>query len=404
MVDMAVSTTDELRLFSLGFLVPVFLIGLAGCLLLTWTTQERGLAVCPDGRTYLTSARLISEGRGYRDFPHGDDWLEPEPVTQFPPLYPMFLALGRVAGLQENQGARILQIVLYMGNVTLLGWMVARVLRSRPSGWLAAALFAFAPTFLYAHLWVWSEPLCFLLMISCLFNLARFETSASWQLLALATLFCGLALLTRFAALSLLLCCCGLLLVGRGELRARMQNSAAMGAFGALVFGGWMLRNVLVAERATAFEQHVALSTAEYATVQRTMSEWVLPLPIWTGFKVAALLFVLGLACFAFVRAARVPAEVRLPREHLAVMGGTLALVHFAFVLASRRLVGTALEPNDRILGPTLLGLIMLGVSSVHGRGRYVLAVVACVWLAGSVLYLLGVHEQGLAYMGVNWR
>lgn len=382
---------------------PLLLMALGACLLAAWATAPSGPGVCPDGRTYLTSARLLSQGQGYVDYPRGDDWLDPEPVTQFPPLYPLLLAAGHGVGLQGPEGARMLQLALLLANICLLGWFTASALASRAAGWMAAGLFASAPAFLYVHLWVWSEPLCTLLLLGCLLGLGQLEQGCrrAWLWAALC---CALALLTRFAALSMLLAGCGLLLVGQGSLRARLFRSAVFGAIGTLVFAAWLLRNSLVAGEATAFELHTALMPEELPQALHTIGQWALPLPVWFGFKLATAALLFGWLAAAFRHAARTPAEQRTPGQRLAVMGGTLALTHFMFVLAARRVVGTALELNDRILGPSLLGLILLAVGATPPRWRPVGALLALLWLAGSIMLAASVRSEGLAYLGANWR
>lgn len=369
-----------------------------------WATQPKGPGVCPDGRTYLTSARLITEGHGYSDYPRGDSWEEPRPVTQFPPLYPMTLAGARLVGLDGVEGARILQALLLAASVTLLGWVIAGHLQSGVAGLLAAALFAFAPAVIYVHLWVWSEPLCFVLIISSMAALVRQENTQRSAYLIAAIAACSLALLTRFSSLSLLSCGCALLFVGRGELKLRLARSAAFGAVGSLVFLAWIVRNRLIAGESVAFEPHVALMRDEGLEFVETLAEWVLPLPVWPGFKIVALCALLCWAGFAFLRAARKPAGERNAREVLVIAGGTLALVHVLFIFAARRVVGTALGLDDRILGPALLGLIMLAAGALQGRWRWAGAIVAMTWLIGSALYAAKVYDQGLAYLGTNWR
>jgi hypothetical protein len=382
------------------FFTLLLACALSACALVFFATQERGLGVCPDGRTYLTTARLITEGEGVADYPRGDIADGARPMTQFPPLYPLLLASGRMLGLSDNGGARILQLALCALNVVLLGCFVMRASGSQVAGVTAAAWAGASPAFLYVHMWVWSEPLCHALLLGCLWALLESERG-SWRKLALSALLCGLALLTRYAALGLLFCALILVLARTGETRARLMNAALFAAIALLPFVLWSVRNAMVAGRAVGHEHKMALMGDELARVAATALDWALPLPVHWSLKAVAAALLAG--CIAWI----------LWRQRLApqgnravVFGGWLALAHFFAVISARRMVGTAIPLNDRILGTCLLGLIAVGASAIDLRkGRAALAAaIWAAWLAGSVWLAKAVAAEGLEYFGANWR
>jgi hypothetical protein len=79
---------------------------------LVWHVLGAGLI--SDSFQYTASARNFARSSGI-SLPYGDGELEP--MTKYPPLFPVFLAFFEIAGGSSLQGARILNILLFWVNI-----------------------------------------------------------------------------------------------------------------------------------------------------------------------------------------------------------------------------------------------------------------------------------------------
>ena len=89
--------------------LSIAVVGLASVAISTrW-----GAGVSPDSTDYVAAATSLLHGRGVST-PAGDG--SPVPMTLWPPLYPLFLALTGALGFELHAGARWLNALLYAAN------------------------------------------------------------------------------------------------------------------------------------------------------------------------------------------------------------------------------------------------------------------------------------------------
>lgn len=98
------------------------LVAAGGAGLLVLVATARGPGLGPDSLKYILLARSLAEGRGFT--------LAGEPVTHFPPAYPVLLRLAGIVGPETLGFARYLQAAFFAINVLLAAW-VARTASSR---------------------------------------------------------------------------------------------------------------------------------------------------------------------------------------------------------------------------------------------------------------------------------
>jgi len=154
----------------------------------------------PDSAIYLGTARSLAGGKGLT-VPFGDEIYTP--LVQFPPLYPMLLALPAVFGADPVAAAVPLQVLLFIGNVTLI--FIAVRLASGKDTWaaFAAALIAtFSPATLLIHQMAWSEGFFILLELLALLLVSNYLETGRRRFLMLGALAAGLGAATRFAGLA----------------------------------------------------------------------------------------------------------------------------------------------------------------------------------------------------------
>jgi hypothetical protein len=188
------SSEGRIRTYTL---IATALLALAAVFLVAWTTARYGIGVSPDSAHYVGAARSLAGGRGLQ--------FNGEPFTHWPPLYPLLLAALSRCGLEALHSARALAALLFVVNVVLIVCITQGQSRGIPySGLIAGAVFLLTPEVIHAHLMAWSEPLFYALaLLSVLLLVSWTRDRSRWLLLGIGTLV-GLAMLTRFAGVTLL--------------------------------------------------------------------------------------------------------------------------------------------------------------------------------------------------------
>jgi hypothetical protein len=358
---------------------PIFLLA----------SMPYGVHATPDSFTYLGAADQLARGQGWT-YPFG---FPGAPVTLFPPLYPLLLAIPEVLDVSVFHWATGQNAILLGAFCFVVGVTVAQVTRAFMPAALATLLVALGtPTIIaYAHLW--SEPLFFPLVVVILAALARFL--ATWRVgwLVVAGGACSLAMITRYAGFSVLVAACLLVLSWPGQRVAqRVARTALFVAIALPLSALWSLRNLATSGTLTGNNNLVhGLTAQDMIDGLGTVGSWFVPEQLEGRADVlfvvvaVALLVMLGLVIWAWVRS----------RPLLAPPGGwpivvvcfTYAAIHFAFIAVANAYSTRSPPFNDRILGPAFAPLVIAIVAVGHA-----------VWRSLSrVLVGAGVAVTGLA-------
>lgn len=402
-------------------LVP--LLGAVGIVMCTrW-----GVGASPDSAVYIGAAQNLLSGRGLT-VPFGGQL--DDPLTHFPPLYPILLAgLGQWAG-GPVAAARWLVAALFGANVLLAAVMVAN---TRPTaGWAplaGAGLLLVAPTMVSLHSMAWSEPLFLLLGFSGLLLLAVYQERGRWPALLAAGALLGLATVTRYAGVAFVAAGVLALLVLPGRpRRARLAGALALGAVGLAPLLAWSARNLALAGSATSREiafHPIGLGHARQAL--DTLAGWLLlPLEASTAVKLGVLLALVGgIAVIAAWRWRQPGTAARGSR-----LGATLAawpaliwllilfsVVYVVFLAGSISFVDANTPLDDRILSPlypaaAVVATWLIGAAWPNARrarwpatGLLALAaafVALSAWRSAGGL-AVG-YEQGIGFYSRAWQ
>lgn len=181
------------------FFTGLLLTGIIAAIALLRSTPY-GLGLVNDSVSYVNGAQNLMAGNGYTRTSGGG---ELKPITHFPPLFSISLAVFSAGELDIIPGARAFITVLYGLDVILLGLLVYQISRSMFFSLLAALILAFSDTFLKLYIFLMSEPLylTWVLLAFVLLGLYYQGRKVKWLLLCGLTL--GLSFLTRFAGVSL---------------------------------------------------------------------------------------------------------------------------------------------------------------------------------------------------------
>jgi hypothetical protein len=364
---------------------------------------RHGIGLSTDSAVYVAAARSLLAGDGLA--------VGGEPLTHFPPLYPVALAAaGRAAG-DPVAGARWLHAALFAATVALVAVCV-RTAAGGPfvASMLAALLVLACRSTLRVYLMAWSEALFLCLALAGFALLALHWSRPRAGLWVAAALVLAAALLTRYAGLALVPAAAVALLVrGPGPPRQRAFQAGALTAIALGPLALWLARNV--AQTGSAANRSLAFHPPGLGPLEdglRTLSFWVWPFQMGSLLGVAVGLVVLVWAVRAQL-AARGGSPLRRLLWLFAASYGLFLGLSLCFVDADTPLRERVLSPLY-VFGVVLLATLAAERVATFRSGAARLAAVA-VGLA-----LLGAHavrghelwsvafEQGLGYSDLRWR
>lgn len=368
-------------------------------------TGGHGVGLHWDSAVFVSVAENLLAGRGFVDW-------RGEPLTLWPPLYPLLLAAGGLAGLDPRQFAGPLNAAVLGLTVLAAGAWMRRRLRSR----LLAAWGCLAAALSLPLAWAASQALTdaafVLFAVLALVCADRFLDGGRRSSLAFAAAFAALACLTRYNGVAAVAAIALALLLQRGAAPWEKERRAAAFAIAALLpLGLWMARNALAAGRLTGHVRPVDYTLPEIlGKIVEILGEWALVedrsgVPVAAG---AALLALLAAAGGAAVRARlrpSGPADGRFPHAFAVFVPAFAAL----YVLA---LMGGATwhGVQERHLAPLFLPLLFMAVFAAdrtlaRARGGWPAAAAAAglaLWIACAAFANLRetarAHAEGTGY------
>jgi len=387
-----------------------------------------GVGLSWDSFTYISSARGMLEGLGLARLTACG---ELKPMTGYPPLYPLTLAVLEWAGLSAVRAARGLSALSYGATVFLAGILVRKLTRSTTAALLASLIMLSSSTILAVYSWAWTEPAFVVLCLGCMLFLAEYlQSERPWALLTSAACL-SLAMFLRYAGLALFGAAAGVMaihlwLAKAGGLRARWAALAAYLILAAGPLAVWMIRNLML--RGNPINRHLEwhpLGSENLGQLARTVGAWVLPasvnplgqpvtrlaLDVSLASWIPPLLgFALLLAAVRIVRMCRLTRRLDLEAVLLAWI-----FIYLGFLAVSLVLFDPRIPLDDRILSPAYASAVPLLAAGATGLWRTSrpalrgLVVAAALSLAGvqgiqiaSTVQVL--RDDGQGYAATRWR
>lgn len=360
-MDLTTTNTSSIPITKSWLLPVFFLLGIFAVGTFTIATHQ-GAGATPDSAAYVGAAASFMKGEGLR-VPFGESISDP--LVHFPPLYPLLLATSGFFGTNPLDGARWLNAILYVVNLSLVIMAVQRYARSPL--WAAAAgglLFVVSPGMLQLHVMVWSEALFIALCLSSLIFEARFfEEKRLWQLAAAAVL-AGLASITRYAGLAVIGAgVLGLLFIHRASIEKRIAYSIAYVSTAIFPLVLWVLRNHYLTGSTVNRELLFHPIGVENAwQLFDTTARWMLlPASSWWVRYVSLFIFLLAVVVVAWaVRPVYFSSKDRQVGSALPSLLGVFVLVYAGFLILSISLIDANTPLDERILSPIYVCLLTL--------------------------------------------
>jgi len=289
-MDFRTSFSNKLNSHGSLILLITLVLAITGAIILSFA-MELGIGVSSDSIAYVGISENLIAGRGLT-------WLGGgglEPVTHFPPLYPIVLAGLQLFGMEGLESARLLNILLFGSNIFLIGLLVWQTTNI---GWitiLGASLAAFSPILINWHVIAMTEPLFLFLSSISLFFLIRYQRTHISLHLICSIVAISLASLTRYAGLSLIATGTIVILLDfKRRLGEKSRKAIFMLWIGFLPMAVWMARNFLLV--GTSTNRSLNWHPPSRATLKRPFGiiwEWLFPFK-FTFPILLAMIFVIG--------------------------------------------------------------------------------------------------------------
>ena len=340
------------RPFSLLANIDTLVAAAAGFVFMQLYCRHSGIGVSPDSVTYISSARHILQGSGFRAF---DDL----PVVDFPAGYPLFLAgLSFITRLDPLVYGPILNGLLFSAMIWCSGGIMNGF--DHLSRWykrIVLLVLLFGPPLLEVYSLLWSETVFIIVMLLFVWFMRRYLDKGTMNSLWLPAILVSVGCLLRYAGIFLV--GLGLFLIFFDVNQAwwlKIKRCIIFGGVGVALLGLNVLRNMSVRSLATGARQKSITSLGKNLEYfGNVISEWFLiekqpTLSIAISLGVATLL--LGGMVYCYVRHRR-----NLKLEYILCAAG---FFYLSFMIASATLSRYE-QFTNRLLSPLFVPMVLGG-------------------------------------------
>ncbi len=376
-----------------------------------------GIGTSPDSAAYIGSASNLLNGKGL-SVPYGDP--PDQPLSFYPPLYPIFLSLGGLSGYSIFQSSRWLHVILLSLNLLLL-WLFIRKLIPSSLSLLSSILlipFAISPSFFNLHIMAWSEALFLLTGYGGLFLVATGLSQHRKYFIIQGSFLLGLAFLTRYSGLAMIAAAgIAILIFQKGIIWTKLHYTIYATIPALVMASGWMIWNFIIngnfASRSLDFH---LIETNQLRLGLDTIANWFLiPLSLPGVVKIGILATIITpLMLFIFRGFNKFSEELKWIVSILA----TFFITYPLFLLVSISFIDANTPLDDRILSPLFIvfGLLMItAIGHLLNKLRYTLRTKILLASLGVLLFsVIGIeqrisaihasHNFGIGFGHIQWR
>ena len=395
-------------------LAVLLIAGGCAALLMFWIT-ENSPGISADSCTYIDTARNLLAGNGFT--------FNGQPMTHFPPVYPLLLAgTGWLVGGDVVLAARLLCAFFFGLNLVLFGYsLLLATERSILAALCAVVFYLSSASILTLNAYAWSESPFIAFTLGAFLCMAFYCARPRFPLLIAAAICASLALATRYIGLALLPPLLGLLfLPGERSLIRKLQDALFFLLVGSLGLAAWVLHNLLLAHNATnrSFAIHLFGDAQITAFVNAMYS---------SGTSLATLFWAraLNVGFFAFLFLAGIlilirkkylqnsPNPLGLSLTGLCLFASVAYIVFLftsiSFFDASTIITNRIILPVFMLLSISFFGLTWSVSRAIHERRVWVyfmlLVLLTGLMNAAPVSALAqNIHDNGIGYTTLDWK
>jgi hypothetical protein len=276
--------------------VYLWLLSVIGMILVFLVTHRFGPGMSTDGARYLSTAQNVVEGRGFYDYLN-------IPLTQFPPLYSILIAvISRITGLDVFIAAQYLNILTFGLVIWLAGYFFYRIFPNESLfAYIGSAVFATSLSLLIMASNILSDLLFLAFTLVFLIVATEVLESGTRKSIFLMGLVAAISPLQRYAGLTLVITGAILLLfLYRKNLAQSILFAGIFGALTALpillwvYFHNYLRTGILFGLRLPAVylgNLQVTLEKVEHWFLPATLTNLI---PAWLIVLILFLILILG--------------------------------------------------------------------------------------------------------------
>ncbi len=304
-------TADRSNDVAIVRLAPL-IAGIATATALLFIAYRHGPALAPDSIDYLSTGLNISQGRGVTTYDGG-------PLTPFPPILSVLIALGHLFGVAGTQTAAVVNLmamIITVGGVFLL---LRRRANSRAVIWIGTMVAAATPALFSAARFLSTDPLFVAFVVIWLCLADQIVSAKRSDLIAVSSLGLvgAVSFMIRYAGVTLiasgLIVLLAILLPQRASLSRSVYGKVAAYLFISCSAPAlWLVRNHLADGTWMGPRARANVSPIEILRrIVSTFGSWLVPVPPgYLTFGVA----IVAIVAFAIFRKIVPP----VPRERSA--------------------------------------------------------------------------------------
>lgn len=396
-----------------------------GLLVLEMVFLTHGIGISKDTTGYFSLAENLRSGNGHALSITMWEWhTDTMPYGQWPPLYPLLLALPVFAPI--GVVAEALNLVLFAASIVLVCWSVYKYTQSRYAALFAGFALALSPSMFRIYDAGLSEAPYIFLLVAGFALLQHYLLSPRFSyLISMSAVFAAAALTRYFGLAAIAACAISIVLYGQSNRASRIKDTAVFSAVALFPSGLWMIRNLLLTSRPTGQWNGPDIGITEYAAqCLNELAGWFIPSLLPSLMSVLLILLLLGATAYWLLQLRRrIPALPPVFPRHL-MSQAVFVAVHIIFILGLSLAVptdGTA----DRYLAPILPALITIAAAGLHYTGvissRHPFAQKDATWklvlvvavlslivfpainLARNIIYI-DFKTEGIGYKAARWR
>jgi hypothetical protein len=351
---------------------------LAILLLLYFINQSENINYRYDASLYLTGAKALAEGRGYRMVTHEGS----EAIGLYPPLQSFFLSAVWRLYPRFPDNVWLLNLAMYLLGIAVLGAFYYLLLQYGLPRWLAGLITAslgISPNWYLLLILFSSEPLFVLISFMLAIFWLRENQQVTWISVAFTGLSLGLLYLARTGALAIMVATCAA--VGYGLIK---QKKA-----------GWLALLAIPVLASIMFWRSLA---GEHLTYYEYFQRRIVEIGGWQQYPWLCIQQANHYLLGRHFLDALCPGFIRLPGSHWAsnvqpgifmLFQGTVFSMHLALCICA--FIGWCAEPNKvkRVIGAMVIAYLaqLIAFPSDECGYRYVIV---------TLPFVIGMAWQGI--------
>lgn len=422
--------SGKLNLHKITIVSISFLSFLGG--IIVYISTQWGIGVSPDSVTYIDGARSLVAGYGFSML--GNNVLQTQPITHYPPFYSILLAIGGIFGLDPLVSAKFWNAVFFGGTIFLSGILLLSLCQNiKPIGYWISLIGSFliltSVTMVEIHVMAWTEPLYIFLSLAVFILVAKYLSERKWFFLFGAAVFTSLAILTRFVGVSIVMAgAFGILLFGRFTFVKKAMAILVYGLISMGLISFWVIRNQGATGTGTNREIIFhAFSSTHIWEARDTLASWLL-VPQTAPYFFRHIPFLL-IAIATIVIFIYFGFKVGFKAEISRIMTGLFKIpiilklfllyipCYLLILIISNTFLDTYTPLDGRILSPIYIPLLVLVLYAIahlfkafssNYSFKFAIIVVgllfATVYLYRSSVLIYNNYESGLGFNSQEWH